>query len=377
MIKIELWRVLSVAKKEFIQIKRNGSTFLLLFLIPVLQILLFGFMINTNPKNLPTAVISSEESSFTRSILEGFKNTGYFTMNSVVSSEKEGEKLLLSGKGLFVINIPPNFSRDLIRGKKPLVLIEADASDPISISNAFRAASELPSKVFDRDLHGSLNYLASGRPPFVFDIHAKFNPEGISQYNTVPGLISVLIFTTLTLLTAMSITSEYEFGTFETLLITPLSPMNIIFGKVIPHFFAGYFILFVLLMISLFVFSVPFYGSIFLYIFIMAFYSISNLSLGLVISAFAKTQFQAVAAISACILVAVMTSGFLFPFTGMPIWAQYIGQVLPLTHFIRISRNIMLKGADFSILWPDVWPIILFTFCIIILGTLIFRKTLD
>ncbi|WP_278030601.1 ABC transporter permease [Legionella wadsworthii] len=161
MIKIELWRVLSVAKKEFIQIKRNGSTFLLLFLIPVLQILLFGFMINTNPKNLPTAVISSEESSFTRSILEGFKNTGYFTMNSVVSSEKEGEKLLLSGKGLFVINIPPNFSRDLIRGKKPLVLIEADASDPISISNAFRAASELPSKVFDRDLHGSLNYLAS------------------------------------------------------------------------------------------------------------------------------------------------------------------------------------------------------------------------
>nr|WP_278030602.1 ABC transporter permease [Legionella wadsworthii] len=199
----------------------------------------------------------------------------------------------------------------------------------------------------------------------------------MSQYNTVPGLISVLIFTTLTLLTAMSITSEYEFGTFETLLITPLSPMNIIFGKVIPHFFAGYFILFVLLMISLFVFSVPFYGSIFLYIFIMAFYSISNLSLGLVISAFAKTQFQAVAAISACILVAVMTSGFLFPFTGMPIWAQYIGQVLPLTHFIRISRNIMLKGADFSILWPDVWPIILFTFCIIILGTLIFRKTLD
>lgn len=377
MIRMELWRVLSVAKKEFIQIKRNRSTFLLLFLIPVLQILLFGFMINTNPKNLPTVVVSSEESPFTRSILEGFKNTGYFSMNSVVSSEKEAEKLLLSGKGLFVINIPPNFSRDLIRGKKPLVLIEADASDPISISNAFRAASELPSRVFDRDLHGSLNYLASGRPPFVFDIHAKFNPEGISQYNIVPGLISVLIFTTLTLLTAMSITSEYEFGTFETLLITPLSPIDIIFGKVIPHFFAGYFILFILLMISLFVFSVPFYGSISLYIFIMAFYSISNLSLGLVISAFAKTQFQAVAAISACILVAVMTSGFLFPFSGMPIWAQYIGQVLPLTHFIRITRNIMLKGADLSILWPDVWPIILFTFCIIILGTLIFRRTLD
>ncbi|HHT0593724.1 TPA: ABC transporter permease [Legionella anisa] len=377
MIKMELWRVFSVAKKEFIQIKRNSPTFILLFLIPVMQILLFGFMINTNPKHLPTAVISSEENSFTRTLLEGLKHTDYFSLNFIAQSEKAADKLLLSGKGLFVINIPPNFSRDLIRGKKPHVLIEADASDPISISNAFRAASELPSKVFERDLRGSLDYLVSKGAPFVFDIHAKFNPEGISQYNIVPGLISVLIFTTLTLLTAMSITSEYEIGTFETLLITPLSATNIIFGKVIPHFIAGYFILFVLLMISLFVFAVPFYGSISLYLFIMAFYAISNLSLGLVISVFAKTQFQAVAAISACILVSVMTSGFLFPFSGMPIWAQYIGQILPLTHFIRITRNIMLKGADFNILWPDVWPIILFTLFIVILGTLIFRKTLD
>lgn len=374
---MELWRVFSVAKKEFIQIKRNISTFLFLFLIPVMQILLFGFMINTNPKHLPTAVISPEENSFTRTLLEGLKHTEYFSLNSIAQSEKAADKLLLSGKGLFVINIPPNFSRDLIRGKKPHVLIEADASDPISISNAFRAASELPSKLFERDLRGSLDYLASRGAPFVFDIHAKFNPEGISQYNIVPGLISVLIFTTLTLLTAMSITSEYEIGTFETLLITPLSATNIIFGKVIPHFITGYFILFILLMISFFVFAVPFYGSISLYLFVMAFYAISNLSLGLVISAFAKTQFQAVAAISACILVAVMTSGFLFPFSGMPIWAQYLGQILPLTHFIRITRNIMLKGADFTILWPDVWPIILFTLFIVILGTLIFRKTLD
>ncbi|QEY52138.1 ABC transporter permease [Legionella longbeachae] len=377
MIKMELWRVLSVTKKEFIQIKRNISTFLFLFLIPVMQILLFGFMINTNPKYLPTTVISPEDSSFTRSLLEGFKHTDYFSLDSVAQSEQAAEKLLLSGKGLFVINIPPNFSRDLIRGKKPHVLIEADASDPISISNAFRAAAELPSKVFERELHGPLDYLSYHQTPFVFDIHPKFNPEGISQYNIVPGLISVLIFTTLTLLTAMSITSEYEVGTFETLLITPLSPANIIVGKVIPHFIVGYFILFILLMISCFVFSVPFYGNLLIYLFIMAFYSISNLSLGLAVSAFAKTQFQAVAIISACILVAVMSSGFLFPFSGMPVWAQYIGQILPLTHFIRITRNIMLKGADFNILWPDVWPIILFTIIIVILGTLVFRKTLD
>ncbi|WP_454786101.1 ABC transporter permease [Legionella sp. WA2024007413] len=377
MIKIEFYRVLSVAKKEFIQIKRNISTFLFLFLVPIMQILLFGFMINTNPKYLPTTVVSSESNTFTRSLLEGFKHTGYFSLNHLAHNEKEAENFLQSGKGLFVINIPPNFSKSLIRGEKPHVLIEADASDPVAISNAFRAAVALPAQLFERDLSGSLNYLSSQQTPFKFDIHPKFNPEGFSQYNIVPGLISVLMFTTLTLLTAMSITAEYEVGTFETLLITPLSAANIILGKVIPHFIVGYLILFMLLIIAVFVFSVPFHGSFLLYLSIMAPYSIGSLAMGLAISAFAKTQFQAVASTNAYILVAVMISGFLFPFSGMPLWAQNIGQVIPLTHFLRITRNIMLKGADLSILWPDIWPILLFMFLIVISAILLFRKTLD
>ncbi|KTD67740.1 MULTISPECIES: ABC transporter permease [Legionella] len=377
MITTDLYRVLSVAKKEFIQIKRNMSTFLFLFLVPIMQILLFGFMINTNPKYLPTAVISSEIDSFTRTLLEGFKHTEYFSLDTFARTEREAENLLLSGKGLFVINIPPNFTRSLLRGEKPHVLIEADASDPVAISNAFRAAADLPAQLFEHDLQGALGYLPSQQTPFEFDIHAKFNPEGFSQYNIIPGLISVLMFTTLTLLTAMSITAEYEVGTFETLLITPLSAANIILGKVIPHFIVGYLILFMLLIISFFVFSVPFYGSFLLYLFIMAPYSIGSLAMGLAISAFAKTQFQAVASTNAYILVAVMISGFLFPFSGMPMWAQYISQLIPLTHFLRVTRNIMLKGADFSILWPDIWPILLFMVFIVISATLLFRKTLD
>ncbi|WP_392538039.1 ABC transporter permease [Legionella sp. 227] len=377
MIKVEVWRILSVAKKEWTQIKRNVSTFLFLFCIPVIQILLFGFVINTNPKFLPTSVLATEESSFTRNLLESFKHTEYFSLDSMAQTEKAAENLLLSGRGLFVINIPPNFSRDLLRGNNPHVLIEADATDPVAVANAFRAVSVLPEKVFERESKGSLSYLSTQQTPFMFDIHPKFNPEGISQYYMVPGLISVLLFTTLTLLTAMSITAEYEAGTFETLLITPLSAINIIFGKVIPHFIVGYLILFILLLVSSLVFSVPFHGSLLLYFLIMAPYSIGSLAMGLAISAFAKTQLQAVASTNVYILVAMMISGFLFPFSGMPTWAQYIGQMLPLTHFLRITRNIMLKGADFSILWPDIWPILLFMVLIVILSTLLFRKTLD
>lgn len=377
MIKSEFWRVLTVAKKEWIQIKRNISTFLFLFFIPVLQILLFGFVINTNPKFLPTTVLSAEETSFSRSLLASLKHTEYFLLDSRAQTEKEAENLLLSGKGLFVINIPPNYSRDLLRGNNPHILIEADASDPVAVANAFRAVSVLPEKVFEHELKGSLSYLSSQKTPFVFDVQPKFNPESISQYYMVPGLISVLIFTTLTLLTAMSITAEYESGTFETLLTTPLSALNIIFGKVIPHFIVGYLILFILLFISFTVFAVPFYGSLALYLLIMAPYSISNLSMGLAISVFAKTKLQAVASTNAYILVAFMISGFLFPYSGMPAWAQHIAQILPLTHFLKITRNIMLKGADFSILWPDIWPILLFMTLIVILSALLFRKTLD
>lgn len=250
MIEDRFLRVWSIAKKEFIQIRRDRVVFLWLLFAPAMQILLFGFIINTDPKNLPTTIISSEDTPFTRSLLEGLKNTHYFSIDTAAKDEKTAERLLLSGKSLFVINIPPNFSRNLIREKYPHVLIEADASDPLTVANAFRAASELPTRVFEHDLQGALEYLAPKDMPFDFEIHAKFNPENIPQYNTIPGLIAYLIFATFTVLTAVSINSEFERGTFETLLITPLTPGNIIFGKVIPHFILAYLLFFVLLAIA-------------------------------------------------------------------------------------------------------------------------------
>lgn len=377
MIEDKFLRVWSIAKKEFIQIRRDRVVFLWLLFAPAIQILLFGFIINTDPKNLPTTIISSEDTPFTRSLLEGLKNTHYFSIDTVAKDEKTAEQLLLSGKSLFIINIPPNFSRNLIREQYPHVLIEADASDPLTVANAFRAASELPERVFEHDLHGSLEYLASKDLPFDFEVHAKFNPENIPQYNTIPGLIAYLIFATFTVLTAVSINSEFERGTFETLLITPLTPGNIIFGKVIPHFILAYLLFFVLLAIAYFIFSIPFYGSFPLYLLLLAPYSISNIGTGLAISALTKSQFTAVSLSNAYILIATLISGFLFPFNGIPHWAQYFSQVMPLTHFLRITRNSMLKGADLDILWPDTWPIILFTVFIIFLAILLFRRTID
>ncbi|MCE0724829.1 MULTISPECIES: ABC transporter permease [Legionella] len=377
MIEDTFLRVWGIAKKEFIQIRRDRVVFLWLLFAPAIQILLFGFIINTDPKNLPTTIISSEDTPFTRSLLEGLKNTHYFSIDTAAKDEKTAERLLLSGKSLFIINIPPNFSRDIIREKYPHVLIEADASDPLTVANAFRAASELPARVFERDLHGALEYLAPEEGAFDFEIHAKFNPENIPQYNTIPGLIAYLIFATFTVLTAVSINSEFERGTFETLLITPLTPGNIIFGKVIPHFILAYLLFFVLLAIAYFIFSIPFYGSLPLYLLLLAPYSISNIGTGLAISALTKSQFTAVSLSNAYILIATLISGFLFPFNGIPHWAQYFSQIMPLTHFLRITRNSMLKGADLDILWPDTWPIILFTVFIIFLAILLFRRTLD
>ncbi len=377
MIRIEGLRILAIARKEFIQIKRDIVTFLWLFMIPVLQLLLFGLIINTNPKHLPTAVISSEDTPFTRSLLEGIKHTTYFAIDTIPQSEKKAEELLLRGDVQFVINIPPNFSRELIRGKSPRVLIEADASDPVAVVNAFYAATELPNKVLNEELRGSLQYLISSPPPFFLDVQPKYNPEVIPQYNTLPGLIALLIFTTLTILTAISITAEFESGTFETLLTTPLSQFNIIIGKVIPHLILGYLILLMLLAISTLFFHVPFRGSIFLFLVLVAPYCIASLGTGLAISAVSRTQFQAASGANAYLLTAMIISGFLFPFKGMPLWAQYVSEFIPLTHFLRITRNIMLKGANFNILWPDTWPIILFMVFIIILSVFLFRKTLD
>lgn len=367
----------AVAKIEFIHIKRDYITFLWLMFIPIVEVIFFGSIINTNPKHLPTALVASENTQFTRSILEGLKNTDYFTINHRVSTEREAEKLLLNGQDQFIIDIPSSFSRDLVRGKIPHMLIEADATDPLTVVNAFKAAVALPSNILDYDLKGVLSHLVPNSPPFILDVQEKYNPEELSQFNTIPGLIALLLGTTMVILTAISISAEYERGTLETLLTTPATVFDILFGKMIPHLFIGYLLLFIMLCASSFIFQIPFYGSITLYLIIVAPYFIANLGTGLAISSVCRTQYQAGTLSNAYILPTLLLSGFLFPFRGMPEAAQTIGEILPLTHFLRITRGIMLKGSTFEILWPDIWPILIFMVVIILIGAVSFRKTLD
>lgn len=367
----------AIAVKEFIHVKRDFVTLLWLMLIPIVEIIFFGYIMNTNPKHLPAALVASENTQFTRSILQGLTNTEYFKIDHQFPSEALAQAALLKGDEQFIINIPPSFSRDLVRGKIPHMLIEADATDPVAVTNAFKAAGGLPATVLQYDLHGQLSHLEPTPSPFVIDIQEKYNPDELPELNTVPGLIALLLGTSMIILTAISISAEYEHGTFETLLTTPASGLDVIIGKMVPHLFIGYILLLVMMTCSIFIFDIPFYGSFTLYLIIVAPYFVANLGTGLAISSVCRTQYQAASLTNAYILPTILMSGFLFPFRGMPVIAQKFGEILPLTHFLRITRGIMLKGSSFVILWPDIWPILLYMVIIILIGALSFRKTLD
>lgn len=371
---LRLW---SIIKKEFLQLIRDPYTFALLLFIPSLQAFLFGVVINTDPKHLPTLVVSADYSDFTQSFIAGLQNTQYFKVTGISKSEQLAENALDSGKTQFVVNIPPNFSHDLVRGVHPHILIEADATDPMAVTNAFQAARSVANTILNRDFQGTLQYLIPADPAFTLDLQAKYNPDNIIQYNTLPGILAAILCTTLVILSAVSITSEFELGTMETLLTTPARPIEIIFGKIITYLWVGYLLLFFMQSITYFFFQVPFIGSFWLYLFVSAFYFISSIATGLLISTTARNQVQAITIGNSYLLPSLLLSGFLFPFRGMPAWAQTLGNILPITHFMRITRGIMLKGNSWQMIWSDFYPILIFSVIVILISVNRFRETLD
>jgi ABC-2 type transport system permease protein len=370
-------RIWSMLKKEFIQIKHDYTTYILLLFIPFLQLLLFGYIIDTNAKNLPTIVVNRDFSPFANTLINAFKNTGYLAIKSITQDNNEAEKLLKQGEVQFIINIPQNFSRDLIREKQPHLLIEGDGTDPVAVYNAFDAASTVASTALNKDMQGSLNYLLPKEPNFITDTHAKFNPALISQYHTLPGLLVTLLTVTLVILTAVSVTSEYESGTMEVLLVTPIKPLEVIIGKIIPYIILGYILFFLALAVSYWLFRVPIYGSIFLLIFTALPFIISSLGVGFAVSTVSSTQLRAANLANMYTLPSVLLTGFMFPFHAMPKWAQVIGELLPPTHYLRILLNVMLKGAGFIEILPDLWPILVFMVLIVFFSFKYYRHTLD
>ena len=370
-------RFFAIALKEFIQMRRDRVTFGMMVGIPMVQLILFGFAINTNPKHLPTAVYAADNSPFSRSIIWSLKNSSYFDLSREAHSAAEIQHWLAEGTVQFAVTVPVDFSRKILRGEKPDLLLEADATDPSAVGFAMAAVNNLSATVLNRDLKGPLAKLKAGPSPFNLVIHQHYNPENISQYNIVPGLTGVMLTMTMIIITGLAITRERERGTMENLLSTPVHPGEVIVGKIIPYIMVGYVQMSLVLLAAKFLFHVPFLGSVPLLYALVLLFIVANLAVGITFSTIAKNQLQAVQMSFFFFLPSLLLSGYMFPFRGMPGWAQNLGECLPLTHFLRIVRGILLKGNGLAETLPDLWPIALFVAVMLTLGIKRYRQTLD
>ena len=371
-------RFWAIVVKEFVQMRRDRMTFGMMIGIPLLQLVLFGFAINSDPKHLPAALLLADNGPQGRTLLNAIRNSGYIDFVREVKTEAEAREALSHGEVQFVVNIPENFSRDFIRGERPAILIEADASDPAATSNAISSLRSLLNTAFQNDLKGPLAFLAGGNGPlFDLRIHPRYNPEAITQYNIVPGLMGVVLTMTMVLITGLAITRERERGTMENLLSMPARPFEVLLGKIIPYILIGYIQVGLILIAAYALFHVPMVGNLGLLLATALVFITANLAMGITFSTVAKNQLRAMQMSFFFFLPSLLLSGFMFPFRGMPHWAQAIGEVLPLTHFLRIVRGILLKGNGVQEIGLELWQIVLFAVVALAVGVKRYRKTLD
>src|SRR3954469_9421785 len=375
--RFNLHRLWAIVLKEFIQMRRDRVTFGMMVGIPLMQLLLFGFAINADPRHLPTAIRMADQGPFARALVAALRQSDYFAIVREAQTEAEANDVLQFGAVRFVINIPEDFSRRLLRGERPTVLLEADASDPAATGPAIAAARTLAASIFDRDLVGPLARLRGAPGPVDFQIHAHYNPENITQYNVVPGLMGVVLTMTMVVITALAITRERERGTMENLLATPVRPIEVMVGKILPYIAVGYIQVTLILIAAHYLFHVPMVGSLSLIYAIALLFIAANLAVGITFSTLAKNQLQAGQVGFFFFLPWILLSGFMFPFRGMPVWAQWIGSCLPNTHFLRIVRGILLKGNGVVEILPELWPLALFLVIAMTVGVRRYRQTLD
>jgi ABC-2 type transport system permease protein len=370
-------RVYAILLKEFLQMRRDRVTLGMIVVVPLMQLLLFGFAINFNPKALPTAVSIDDPGVFSRSIEAALRNSSYFEVIAETNSPTAARQMLQEGKVLFVVEIPANFTRDIVRGAQPDLLVEVDATNPAAGGYAIAAFSGISATALRDDLTGPLAARAQGPPPFNTVTHLLYNPESNTQYNIIPGLLAVILTMTMVLMTCLALTRERERGTYENLLAMPTTPLEIMLGKIAPNIVVGAIQSILVLWAAKYVFGVPMIGSLWLLAGALLVFIIANLAVGYTFSTLAQNQLQAMQMTLFFLLPAILLSGFAFPFEGMPHWAQYIGELLPATHFLRIVRGILLKDNGMTEIWPDLWPLFAFT---LVAGTVAlarFRRTLD
>ncbi len=375
--RFNLVRLGALIRKEFIQMRRDRLTFAMMLGIPLIQLLLFGYAINSDPKHLPTAIFDHDHSEFTRTFITALENSKYFKITERPKTAKEADALIERGEVQFVIQIPPNFSRDLVRGAHPSILLDVDATDPSATGNAIAAINVLSRDALNPDLTGTLAKLRGTAPPLQLITRLRYNPEGISQYNIVPGILGVILTMTMVMFTALAVTREVERGTMENLLTMPVRPFEVMMGKIFPYIAVGYIQTVIILAAARWLFGVPMTGSLTLLSLELLLFVATNLAVGFTFSTLARNQLQAVQMAVFFFMPSILLSGFMFPFRGMPTWAQWIGEVLPLTHFLRITRGILLKGNTTGDILMDTGATILFFIVVTVIALNRYRQTLD
>ena len=363
--------------KEFIQMKRDRATFSMLLSVPLMELLLFGYAINADPKHLPTMIVDADHSVMSRSFVSALEVSDYFDIINRTAAEAEAEQALASGTAQFVVNIPADFSRMVARGERPQILVEADATDPSATSAAIAALSGLASSAIDADLTGPLEEFRQGPAPFELLVHRRYNEENESAFSVVPGLLGVVLASTMVMMTSMAMTRERERGTLESLLVAPITPMEMMLGKISPYILIGFGQIIVIMTAAALLFHVPMVGSMVLLFFVSVIFIFCNLALGFVFSSIAKNQMQANQASSGFLLPSIILSGFMFPYRGMPEWAQWLGEILPVTHYLRIVRGILLKGNTLTDIAFDLSCLAALLALVCFLSVKCFRRTLD
>lgn len=370
-------RILAVLVKEFKQLTRDRITYAMMLAIPVVQLTLFGYAINTEPRHLPTAVLIQEDSRYARSITAALKNSLYFDFVAQARSPAELDRLIRNGDAQFAVTIPGDFSRRVARGDKAQILVEADATDPSATGGAVAALAALPDLALAHDLTGALAPRGQAAPPFEVVVHRRYNPEAITAYNIVPGLLGIILSLTLVMMTALSVTRETERGTMETLLSTPLEPLEVMIGKLAPYVMVGLVQTAIILVMASVLFHVPMAGGWLGLSMGIALFITGSLALGFLISTVARSQLAAMQMSFFYILPSILLSGFMFPFRGMPAWAQWLGEVIPVTHFLRVVRGSLLKSQGLGDQWRELLALTAFVLMVTALAMARYRRTLD
>jgi ABC-2 type transport system permease protein len=370
-------RLRALLIKEFIQMRRDRVTFAMMLVVPLVQLLLFGYAINNDPKALPAALVVTSQDHYSRAMISALETTGYYRFTHVVETEREAEALIASGEVVFVVTIPSDFARRVDRGAHPQILVEADATDPAVASGAISTLGTVANQALLRERGLAASAAREAADHLEVVVHRRYNPEGISQYNIVPGLLGVILTMTMVMMTSIALTRETERGTMENLLAMPASPVEIMLGKILPYLAVGAVQVMVILVAAKTLFGVPFIGSVWLLLFAILAFVLALVLLGYTISTAARTQMQALQLTIFFFLPSILLSGFMFPFRGMPEWAQWIGEILPLTHFLRIIRAVMLKGADLPTVGFEIAILGAFIAAYAGLALMRFRRTLD